>query len=153
MRYGFTGTRAVEGYESDITTWLDSVVVNGTEFTTGACVGFDALAARHLAAMYPDALHRLIVPSNRSQIDAQLLTEFDALNTSAVELMSSGTSYKSRNARILDHTDVLIGVAEYPERHGKSVRSGTWQTIRMGRALQCIDNKIRLKVLITELDR
>ncbi len=148
MRLGFTGTRSVGGYESDIHDFLDQFIEKGTEFTTGACTGFDSIAARFFINAKPEATHRLIVPSNRRQIDANLLTVFGAWPTgwALVEYMPKTSDYRDRNVRILDYADKLIAVAEYPEDHGKSTRSGTWQTVRLARdrmpmSVKVLDNE------------
>lgn len=138
MRIGFTGTRRVPDYRvRDVLDWVDERVatLGGTEYTTGACVGFDALVAPHLLKTRPDDLHRLIVPANRAQVDTDMFHEFltHSGGWKAIELMPAGTTYRDRNERILDHADVLLAVADAPENAGRSARSGTWMTVRIAR--------------------
>jgi hypothetical protein len=47
-------------------------------------------------------------------------------------MVRDGT-FKDRNQAIINESVALFGVAMYPEDHEWSRRSGTWQTIRMGR--------------------
>ncbi len=150
MRIGFTGTRSIAGREDEIAAWLDTLAMPGSEFTTGACVGFDAFVARYLLSRFPNATHRLVVPANRSQIDPNLLIVFMAQTVPGkhiVEYMEDGTTYKQRNQRILHHSDHLVALSDYPEKHGRSTRSGTWQTVRLARSLYLYENEIDLKIL------
>lgn len=135
MRYGFTGTRTVTD-EHAIAEWLYAITQNGTEFTTGACVGFDALAANFLLEKFPQAIHRLVVPAKRAQVDYAVLDRFIYSSIPGwieIEFMPNTTDYRARNARILDYTDELLVCAEYHEDHEKSKRSGTWMTTRIAR--------------------
>jgi len=118
--------------------FLVSATQHGTEFTTGTCWGFDAIAAEWLVARYPNAVHRLVVPANRSQVDFSIVGKFTALAREApeqylIEWMPDDTDYRDRNARILEHSDELVAVAQSPETAGSSRRSGTWMTVRMAR--------------------
>lgn len=135
MRLGFTGTRTLPADMSAIEDYVADRIVRFNEFTSGACVGFDAWVARYLLRVRPEATHRLVVPANRSQVDIDLYHEFITHTGGwvVIEFMPDGTTYKQRNARILDHADELLGVCDYPERHGKSARSGSWQTVRLAR--------------------
>lgn len=137
MRIGFTGTRSVpDDRLSDVREFVLRETVNGTEFTSGACVGFDALAAAWCLSIRPWGVHRLCVPANRKQVDANVINEFVNVPHqffTVVEFMPGGTDYRYRNTRIVQHADILVAVAEYPELHGKSTRSGTWQTVRIAR--------------------
>lgn len=147
MRVGFTGTRSVPPERvTEVHEFLGGAVpTEAVEFTTGACVGFDAIAARWLLAEHPGALHRLAVPANRKQVDTDLFHDFLTASISGwtvIECCPAGTDYRYRNQRIVLLSDRLIAVADYPEKHGKSTRSGTWQTVRLARAAG---------VLVTEL--
>lgn len=134
-RAGFTATRHVDGREADILEFVDRTTDDCTEFTTGACWGGDSLIARHLLSTRADAAHRLIVPQKRDQVDTDMFHHFltHTGGWASIELMQAGSNYRDRNNRILDHTDRLLAVAEYPEDHGKSRRSGTWMTVRLAR--------------------
>lgn len=135
-RMGFTGTRSVPfDRVADVLAFLTRESHEFDEFTTGACTGFDAIAAHYLIDQNPNALHRLVVPANRSQVDGEIIERFRRLEDDrhVIEYMPEGTSYRERNERILDHSDALLAVADHPEIHSKSVRSGTWMTVRIAR--------------------
>lgn len=138
MRVGFTGTRSVPPERvAEVHQFLDSTVpTEATEFTTGACLGFDAIAARWLLTEHPGALHRLAVPANRKQVDTDLFHDFLTASIpgwTLIECCPSHTDYRYRNEYIVTRSNLLVAVADYPEAHGKSTRSGTWQTVRIAR--------------------
>ena len=126
-RIGFTGTRTMDDPDDalviyDIVQELppDAVLV------VGACVGVDATVAR--AGSLSGRTVHAVVPANRAQVDP----EFDRYCTS-YEVMTEGTSYRDRNVRIVEQADRLIVIAQFPEDHPQSDRSGTWQTCRIAR--------------------
>lgn len=142
MRIGFTGTRNVPDAcvqrVQDFVGDHSIIVADELEFTTGGCVGFDALAAQWLVDNTPWSTHRVVVPANESQVDQRVVTIIAncakfAPSAYLVERMPPGTSYRDRNIRILEHSDELVAVAEYPEDAGRSRRSGTWMTVRLAR--------------------
>lgn len=138
MRVGFTGTRTVKlDAVQRVCDFVCSQSTGGSEFTTGACVGFDAIAAHCLLDNFPDAVHRLVVPANQSQVDHEIIERFQRLqgNRHIIEYMPDGTTYRQRNERILHHADKLVAVAEFPELNTRSTRSGTWMTVRIARRL------------------
>lgn len=138
MRLTFTATRDIVGCEDAIKRHVLLVTREhgATEFTTGACVGGDALIARTMLAEFPDAIHRLVVPANRSQVDIDLYHDFitHTGGWACIEFMPAGSTYRDRNLRLLDHGDMLCPVANYDEDDGHSRRSGTWMTVRLARA-------------------
>jgi hypothetical protein len=145
VRLGFTGTRSWPAEADAARATLHVQVVcsqtQADEFTTGAAVGFDALAANYLLDAFPGATHRLVVPSNWSQVDLSVVERFRWLEAVdpehyVIELMSDHSTYEQRNRRVVACSDALCAVVGYPERHGKSLRSGSWQTIRIARAAQ-----------------
>lgn len=139
MRLGFTGTRTVpDELVDDVKSFVSACARDYDEFTTGACVGFDALAAHHLLDTRLDAQQRLVVPANQSQVDASIVERFLHLMqigymNVVVEYMPQGSSYKQRNERIVFYSDALCAVVGHPEGAGKSRRSGSWQTVRIAR--------------------
>lgn len=137
---GFTGTRHCEKLqvERDLNLKFDWFV-DARRFVTGACVGFDAYAGWWLMRAFPDegVTHTILVPSNKSQVDYWWLRDSTrhfivaaGVNLEVIE-MPEGSSYKDRNQEIVNLSDFLFYYAEYPEKHGRSLRSGTWQTVRM----------------------
>lgn len=138
MRMGFTGTRSVSIERmSEVCDVVRQACFGFTEFTTGACVGFDTIAAHYVLDLVPDATHRLIVPADRKHVDNDVIARFKRLEDERhiIEYMPEGTSYRDRNERILHYTDKLVAVAEHPEIHARSIRSGTWMTVRIARRL------------------
>lgn len=125
---GFTGTQYTSGFHSVIRDALD-VLEPFDRYVTGACVGFDTLAGAYMALTRPEAEHVVLVPSNRYKVH-EWWTEFP--NVIVVE-MAEDTDFKDRNQEIVNRSDVLMYCALFPEDHGASRRSGTWQTIRMAR--------------------
>jgi hypothetical protein len=104
---------------------LDGIPKDGnTSVITGACVGVDAYVAR--AARARGLYVHTVVPWDQSRVDP----EWERYCDSATH-MAEGTSYKDRNQTIVDLSTELVGVPAYGEGHGKSRRSGTWQTIRL----------------------
>jgi len=94
----------------------------------------------------PDAIHRLIVPAQRGQVDGDVLQRFDALESPrhVIEYMPVGTTYRQRNEQILKHSDLLVAAAEAPEFDARSRRSGTWMTVRIARTLEIPVNTLIL---------
>lgn len=128
IKIGFTGTRAPNNALLDkLVGLLASISPDNYEVITGACLGIDALVARQAFAR-GFSVHT-IVPCNRSQVDPywnQLCTTH--------ELMPEDSSYKERNQRIVDQSDLLVAFAAYPEKYPKSGRGcNTWQTVRLAR--------------------
>lgn len=133
---GFTGTRASAPHEEKLRSYWEQVDATlflraFDTYVTGGCRGWDAFIGRYLAMRFPLKTHLVVVPANRSQVDPWWF-EFD-LGTILVYYMDEGTDYKDRNKEIVRRSDHLFYCADYPEDHGKSARSGTWQTVRLGR--------------------
>jgi hypothetical protein len=92
----------------------------------GACVGGDMRAA--ITATNAGHWVHAVVPANRSQVDPAWREWCHSY-----EEMPSGTDYRARNERILDHGEELEAWPEYAEQHPQSRRSGTWMTIRIAK--------------------
>jgi len=125
MKVSFSGARKLEEHQQRIVvTSLNVLKGSGTnEFTTGACQGVDEFIGRYCAEHFPEAVHRVIVPANRT-----LICEY-GWATEVIE-MPEGTDYRERNFRLLDHAEVLLAFPAYTQEDLRSKRSGTWQTIR-----------------------
>ncbi len=103
-------------------------------FVYGGCIGGDAAIAIWLTNNGPvGSRHWVIVPANRKAVAEWWKYPNAAEPFPLVEYMPEGSTYKDRNQRIVDVSDEVYGFPEYPENHPKSLRSGTWQTIRMAR--------------------
>lgn len=102
-------------------------------YVTGACIGGDAFIGRWLYANRPEAEHAVIVPADRSRVDPWWLEAKERPVT--VTEMPAGTTYADRNARLVAEASAVFGFPAYPEDDRRSLRSGTWQAIRMARKL------------------
>lgn len=126
MRVGFTGTRRLDEKGKKLVEELIASMTEDDELVVGACVGADIYAAQcAIASGHP--VHA-VVPAIRKLV----APDWPKYSTS-FELMRPDTSYRERNAKIVSLSRRIIAVAEYPEQHDKSIRSGTWQTVRIGR--------------------
>lgn len=108
-------------------------------FVTGACVGVDHRAGVFLARAWPDVPHLVLVPADRSRVrrwwEEPPPPSDRAEAKITVRDMPPGSSYADRNAAIVDTCDVLVGFPAHDEDHPGSRRSGSWQTIRLARAV------------------
>jgi hypothetical protein len=136
---GFTGTRHLppEAW-APLRRRLATLLAD--EFITGARRGVDAFVGENLARLYPEARHAVLVPANRRFVDcwwlrlpASLLANVDVID------MPDGTSYAYRNSEIVRRSGRLIAVPAGPEDDPAQRRSGTWQTVRMGRRRGIMD--------------
>lgn len=127
--YGFTASRNIAGVPKRAVVPYLMCLSDGTEFVTGGANGGDTFIGLWLYYQFNYATHTVIVPSNRSQV-CEWWINCPSVN---VIYMPDGTSYKDRNQAIVDRSNKLIGFPEYPEDDSRSLRSGTWQTIRLAR--------------------
>jgi len=136
LTVSFTAARDLDkGGEECILNVLITGVPLADRYVTGGCIGGDAFIGRWLALNRPDAQHVVIVPADRSRVDPWWL-EFDRAGHDArVELilMPPGTTYADRNAQLVMRGTMLYGFPAYPEDDPRSLRSGSWQTLRMAR--------------------
>jgi hypothetical protein len=138
---GFTGTRncTPEQVINLTAPWAHADWKKFDRFVTGACRGFDAIIGVALVARFPDKQHLVIVPANWSQVvewwdDPEMEAFLDEHGGELKVLyMDTPTNYRDRNQVIVNHSDELFYLAEFPEGSTSSIRSGTWQTVRMAR--------------------
>lgn len=133
LTVGFTASRNLKGVNPrKMVSPLSEL--KKSEFVYGGCIGGDEAIAIWLTTYGPaGSRHRVILPANRKAVAEWWKYPNAADPFPLVEYMPAGTTYKDRNQRIVDISDLVIGFPEYPEDHPKSLRSGTWQTIRMAR--------------------
>jgi SLOG cluster4 family len=131
---GITGTRDLHEHQERAQRALAMLCVYckflsapTSELVTGACTGVDALAAR-TAKSYGFTVHT-IVPADRSKVDP----DWTQYCTTSLELSSEYT-YKDRNRLIVKRATCLFAMPLYAEDDRRSLRSGTWQTVRLARA-------------------
>jgi hypothetical protein len=124
---GFTGSRhSTQAQRERIDAVLDQVH-SAVWIITGGCIGVDAYVAE---SAHRRGLHvHTVLPADRSRVDPhwrERCTTYDE--------MPAGTTYKDRNQRIIDlTTEHLFAYPEAAEDDARSLRSGTWQTVRLGR--------------------
>src|SRR5262245_45117958 len=120
---GFTGSREIT---PSMAAYIDGVIAIlpvASIVVTGGCIGVDAYVATRAHAR---GLHvHTILPADRSRVDPDWRS-----HCTTVEAMPQGTSYRSRNVRLVMNADRLYAIPRWPEMHSRSRRSGTWQTVR-----------------------
>jgi hypothetical protein len=127
---GLTGTRDLPKAATDaLCQRLDQL--HPDVWVTGACVGVDAYVGMWARLARPDARHVVYVPADRSRIKAWWRT-LPSDNVEVIE-MPPGSSYRDRNQAIVNASTRLIAIPVAAEDHPEQRRSGTWQTVRMGR--------------------
>lgn len=123
---GFTGTRNLTKQDYGVIAEVIKNLPDDVRIVNGGCVGVDTLVARYA---FLRSLHvHTIFPSDLSQVDPDA---YRWCTTS--ERMPEGSSYRDRDRRIVEESDVLIAFAQYPENYSRSLRSGTWMTVRIAK--------------------
>lgn len=123
MRVGVTGTRDLDKTGRDnIVAALAALMGEGVEaIVVGGCVGADAWAgatAKRLGFWV-----KVILPENQKELDPAWESYADEAD--------GPYPYRERNQRIVDEVTLMLAFPALPEQHPKSLRSGTWMTIRM----------------------
>lgn len=128
----FTAARELDAKARDgvMLNVLTVHVPHADRYVTGACIGGDAFIGRWLYLNRPDAEHVVIVPSDKSRVHPWWL--FGAFCPTLI-CMPHGSTYADRNARLVAESTCMVGFPAYPEDDPRSLRSGTWQAIRMAR--------------------
>lgn len=129
---GGTGTRLVHSeLRNETKGWIRDRVefIRPTGIVTGGCVGFDHLMGEYCALRWPDLSHTVIVPADRTAVAAW----WTGFSNVEVIYMPTGTTYRDRNIELVKRSAVMLGQPERPENDPKSVRSGTWQAVRLAR--------------------
>jgi hypothetical protein len=137
LHLGFTGTRHLDEYGREaiagtIGGFVGFVAEAGLrmEIVHGGCVGADAFAGQ--TGLIYSGVHEggtdvhAVIPADKSRVPVDWRQ-----HCHTYELMPPGSTYRDRNKRIVRRAQMLFAVANYPEHHGKSRRSGTWQTVRI----------------------
>jgi hypothetical protein len=131
LSYGFTGTQEPPLALVPLIFDVVRALPQDATYVVGCCIGIDALVAR--VVMQLGRRVHAVVPWDRSKVDAEwrlYCTTFEEMP----EPRRWIDRYKERNARIVAlGKNGLIGFPRWPEEDGRSMRSGTWQTIRIAR--------------------
>lgn len=141
---GFTGTRRVTSERGVQLLETERDYLEGfNHFVTGGAVGWDAIAGVWCFLTFTEAVHRVILPSNTSQVDPWWMATAIAPQTEKallegrliIDTPADGKtrSYRHRNEKIVGQADSIFYVAEYDELDPHSKRSGTWMTVRIAR--------------------
>jgi hypothetical protein len=120
---------------------------DATEFTSGAAPGVDTTFALTAWNLFPDAVHRLIVPAaphNDALVDWAEEKGFEIVH--APRKADDASSFMARNDMLVsgEYADVLVA---FPFTEEEILRSGTWSTIRRARRL---GKEVRLRALAAE---
>jgi hypothetical protein len=123
-RLGFSGSRSIT--DTDVS-FIGSTLklLDMDMFLVGGCIGADSVAGWFVGTVMNRDVH-VFLPADRSRVDPDYLKYADTVHE-----LPPGSSYKDRNAAIVRQSQQLVAFPSWPEIHGKSKRSGTWQTIRM----------------------
>lgn len=131
LTLGFTAARALDASGHAVIANVLTILPFAARYVTGGARGGDAFIGRWLYENRPFSEHVVIVPANRSQVDPWW--EDSAGMRVTLILMPDGTTYDDRNARLVGESGRLCGFPAYLEDDPRSLRSGTWQTLRMAR--------------------
>lgn len=133
MRYAFTGTTSLKPHHVPVIRDMLRDLEDGTEFITGCAHGVDTYIAQAATALFPRAMHTLVVPA--APHNEALVMGWMPCSTRQIIVMppaaSNAEAYRARNAYMVARCDQLVGAALHEE--SRQPRSGTWMTVRMGR--------------------
>lgn len=124
----FTASRTLDDNAKNLIRVSLENLPRADRYVTGACTGGDAFIGRWLAWHRRDAEHVVVVPGDLSRVDFW----FQRANVTVVEMPAHSTYY-DRNKRLVKEADLVQAFPAYAEQDYRSLRSGTWQTIRMAR--------------------
>lgn len=136
LTVSFTAARDLDdGGREVILNVLITAVPLADRYITGGCIGGDAFIGRWLLEHRPEAEHVIIVPADRSRVDRWWFSVGSFSPGTSLEIirMPAGTTYADRNYQLVQRGTMMFGFPAYPEHDPRSLRSGTWQTIRMSR--------------------
>jgi hypothetical protein len=126
--YGFTAGREIL-YPEAIYEALKTIVGDEHTYITGGARGGDSLIGQWLWENVPAAKHIILLPTKKNELDQWWEGKKGVFPIKPNNL----TSYRDRNRAIVSRAEELYAFPAYYEDHPQSQRSGTWQTVRMGR--------------------
>jgi hypothetical protein len=124
----FTGARKVPLAGVDLITDVVGRLPATARVLHGGCLGVDALVGR--AAWERGLGVHTVLPG----LDQYTHPDWARYCHSHERLAGGSESYRARNTRLVALADRLIAFPAWPERDGRSVRSGTWMCVRIARA-------------------
>ncbi len=147
--YGFTGSRTLPlALRRALLPSLFDLIAD--EYVTGAAVGIDSFIGATMARLHPGAVHRVIVPAWRTQVDPWW-TRQGVPGRFHLQYMPEHTTFRDRNAAIVDRCTRLYAYPMFAERDVRSRRSGTWQTVRLARRASTPVQEILLGPILATL--
>lgn len=128
MRYSFTATRDVDADSPHVIQTRLMELVDVTAIYTGGAPGGDQLIAELALTLFPNALHRLILPAKK-WIDEPFIERWLDRVGDVSSVQWTELHPLKRNAVLLDKgRDALEA---FPRTSDEERRSGTWATIRL----------------------
>jgi hypothetical protein len=121
----WTATRRLEEGDDQVFIRLVAATAPDAKHIVGGCIGGDAVLARLRYGL--GRMVHVVLPADRSKVDPEW-----QLYCTSYEEMPEGTTYRQRDERMVELGTRLIGIANRPEKHGASIYSGAWMTIRIG---------------------
>lgn len=132
-RYSFTGPSRLTQTDLERARTVVAFLDEPAELTTGAATGWDMAVAHVAVDVWPDALHRVIIPS--APHDALGVERFRGLARSArvkteiVQMPTAKEAYRRRNEALVAAADVLVAAV-----HGiRFYRSGEHMTVNIAK--------------------
>lgn len=121
MKVGFTGTQEPSGGWTQLQAFTRLLAcLQPTVFVHGDCIGWDAIAAMHVAQQYPNCA----ISKYPSTVTSKV--------ANAPGVIAAPPQHPlQRNWDIVKTTWLLVAC---PRENTEQVRSGTWSTIRKARA-------------------
>ena len=123
----WTATRRLEEGDDQTFARLVAATHPDAKHITGGCIGGDAVLARLLYGL--GRMVHVVLPFDRSKVDPEW-----QLYCTSFEEMPEGTTYRQRDERMVELGTRCIGICNRPEKHGASIYSGAWMTVRIASA-------------------
>jgi hypothetical protein len=122
----FTGARDIT--ESEALRVIQAVFAlpEHTRIISGGALGVDTVAALAVVMSQTHRMLHVVLPCTTEPRDVGWLEA-----ASTWERMPPGTTFKQRDARMVEVGDRVIAFPLYPENDPRSKRSGTWMTVRL----------------------
>jgi hypothetical protein len=143
VRYSFTGPSRLDAADEAAARAAVAELAAPTEITTGAASGWDTVACLAALEAWPDALHRIVTPGARFNLEGVneaietakrlRLERFEVVTLPAPSKGGASQAYRERNTILVIFADVLVAgvrVADDGEAP-RFYRSGEWATANL----------------------